>query len=402
MRKSNQYQKTLYACYIGYVTQAIVNIFVPLLFTTFQSEFEIPLEQITLLVTINFTVQLLIDMSSMKVVDRIGYRPCMIAANLFAALGLIGLSVLPDLLPSSYIGLLCSVILYAIGGGLLEVLVSPIVEGCPFPNKASVMSMLHSYYCWGCVIVLLGSTLYFNVAGIENWRILSRLWALIPIINIYLFVTASIPTLVPEGKSMTLKELLHSRIIWVFFLLMICAGAAEQSMSQWASSFAEAGLQVSKTIGDLAGPCMFALLMGLSRVLFAKIGSKVDLCLVMIGSSVLCVFSYLLAALSPNTMLALAGCALCGFSVGVLWPGALSLLSARCPRGGTAMFAMMALGGDLGCSAGPTVVGLVSSISGGLKIGLLAAVIFPVILILGLLSARNNAIQEGQQKHDNR
>lgn len=402
MGKSNQYQKTLYACYIGYVTQAIVNIFVPLLFTTFQSEFKIPLEQITLLVTINFTVQLLIDMSSMKVVDRIGYRPCMIAANLFAALGLIGLSVLPDLLPSSYIGLLCSVILYAIGGGLLEVLVSPIVEGCPFPNKASVMSMLHSYYCWGCVIVILGSTLYFNVAGIENWRILSRLWALIPIINIYLFATASIPTLVPEGKSMTLKELLYSRIIWVFFLLMMCAGAAEQSMSQWASSFAEAGLQVSKTIGDLAGPCMFALLMGLSRVLFAKIGSKVDLCLVMIGSSVLCVFSYLLAALSPNTMLALAGCALCGFSVGVLWPGALSLLSARCQRGGTAMFAMMALGGDLGCSAGPTVVGLVSSISGGLKIGLLAAVIFPVILILGLLSVRNNAIQEGQQKHDNR
>lgn len=385
----SSYRRTLYACYLGYVIQAIVNIFAPLLFLTFQSEFGIPLEQITLLVTVNFTIQLLIDLLSMKIVDKIGYRPCIIAANIFAALGLLGLGTLPDLIPSPYMGILSSVVLYAIGGGLLEVLVSPIVEACPFTNKSGIMSMLHSFYCWGCVIVILGSTLFFNLAGIENWRILSCLWALIPVVNALLFTISPIPTLVPEGKSMTLKELLHSKTIWLFFLLMVCAGAAEQAMSQWASSFAEEGLQVSKTVGDLAGPCMFALLMGLARFIYAKLSGRIALIPFMTGSSVLCVFSYLLATVSQNTVLALAGCALCGFSVGILWPGIFSLVSARCPTGGTAMFAMMALGGDLGCCGGPTLVGFVSSATGDLKTGLFTAVIFPVILFCGLHKVRN-------------
>lgn len=380
------YNRTLYASYTGYITQAVVNSFAPLLFLTFQSEFQIPLEQITLLVTVNFGIQLCIDLLSAKFVDRIGYRPCILAANVFAALGLLGLGNFPYLFPNPYHGILCAVVLYAVGGGLLEVLVSPIVEACPFPNKAGIMATLHSFYCWGCVLVVLVSTAFFSLAGIGHWRVLACLWALLPLGNVMLYAGAPIPTLVPEGEGMKLRELLTSRVIWLFFLLMVCSGAAEQAMSQWASAFAEAGLQVSKTVGDLAGPCMFSILMGTSRAIYGKYSEKWDLIPFMLGSCVLCIASYLLATLTASPLLGLVGCGLCGFSVGILWPGTFSLVSAKCPRGGTAMFALMALGGDLGCSSGPTVVGLVSSAAGSLKLGLQVGILFPVVLICGLLA----------------
>lgn len=382
------YRRTLYASYTGYITQAIVNSFAPLLFLTFQSSFDIPLEKITLLVTINFGIQLCVDLASTKVVDRIGYRPCIVAANLFAAVGLVGLGTLPHLLPDPYVGILCAVVLYAIGGGLLEVLVSPIVEACPFENKAGVMSTLHSFYCWGCVLVVLVSTAFFHIVGIRHWQVLACLWALLPLVNTYLYAGAPIPALVAEGEGMGLRELLGSKMIWLFFLLMVCSGASEQAMSQWASAFAEAGLQVSKTVGDLAGPCMFSVLMGTSRAIYGKYSEKWDLIPFMLGSGGLCIVSYLLATLTASPVLGLVGCGLCGLSVGIMWPGTFSLVSAKCPRGGTAMFALMALGGDLGCSSGPTLVGLVSSAAGGLKAGLLAAILFPVVLILGVLAVR--------------
>lgn len=383
------YRRTLYASYTGYITQAIVNSFAPLLFLTFQSSLGIPLAQITLLITINFCVQLCVDLASTKFVDRIGYRPCVIAANLCAALGLIGLGTLPFLLPDPYMGLVCSVVLYAIGGGLLEVLVSPIVEACPFDNKAGVMATLHSFYCWGCVLVTLASTGFFALVGIQHWNVLACLWALVPLANLAVYAGAPIPTLVPDGEGMKLRELLTSPVIWLFFLLMLCAGASEQGMSQWASAFAESGLQVSKTVGDLAGPCMFSLLMGTSRAIYGKYSERWDLVPFMLGSSVLCIVSYLLATLSPIPLLGLLGCGLCGFAVGILWPGTFSLVSAKCPRGGTAMFALMALGGDLGCSSGPTLVGFVTSAAGGdMKTGLMSAMIFPIVMILGLLTLR--------------
>lgn len=382
------YRRTLYASYTGYITQAIVNSFAPLLFLTFQSSFDIPLEKITLLVTINFGIQLCVDLASTKVVDRIGYRPCIVAANLFAAVGLVGLGTLPHLLPDPYVGILCAVVLYAIGGGLLEVLVSPIVEACPFENKAGVMSTLHSFYCWGCVLVVLVSTAFFHIVGIRHWQVLACLWALLPLVNTYLYAGAPIPALVAEGEGMGLRELLGSKMIWLFFLLMVCSGASEQAMSQWASAFAEAGLQVSKTVGDLAGPCMFSVLMGTSRAIYGKYSEKWDLIPFMLGNGGLCIVSYLLATLTASPVLGLVGCGLCGLSVGIMWPGTFSLVSAKCPRGGTAMFALMALGGDLGCSSGPTLVGLVSSAAGGLKAGLLAAILFPVVLILGVLAVR--------------
>ncbi len=382
------YRRTLWSCYAGYITQAIVNSFVPLLFLTFQSEFGISLDRITLLVTVNFLLQLLVDLLSVRFVDKIGYRVSIVLAHACAALGLAALGVLPYCLSDPYWGLLASIALYAIGGGLLEVLVSPIVEACPFENKAGVMSTLHSFYCWGVVFVVLASTAFFSLFGTGHWRYLAFLWALVPLVNGIRFLHVPIAPLVPEGESMSLGELLRSRVVWLFFLLMICAGASEQAMSQWASAFAESGLQVSKTVGDLAGPCLFSVLMGTARAIYGKYSERWPLEPFLLGSGALCIASYLLAVFAPHPALALVGCGLCGLSVGILWPGTFSLGSARCPRGGTAMFALFALCGDLGCSSGPTLVGFVSNAAGALQSGLLAAIVFPIALILAVLALR--------------
>lgn len=385
-RTKNRYNKTMYACFIGYIVQAVVNNFVPLLFLTFHDVYGIALTQITFLVTVNFGVQLLVDMVSVRFVDRIGYRASMILAHAAAALGLIALTVLPEILPDAYTGLLIAVVLYATGGGLLEVVVSPVVEACPTENKETAMSLLHSFYCWGHVGVVLVSTLFFHLAGIENWKIMAVLWALVPIANMVLFMKVPVPKLLSDGEDgMSLGQLFASKVFWLFVLLMACAGACEQAVSQWASTFAEQGLRVSKTIGDLAGPMFFAVMMGSSRAVYGKFGEKLPLEKCMVGSGVLCLFSYLLIALSPIPALALAGCGICGFSVGILWPGTFSMASKAMPAGGTALFAMLALGGDLGCSGGPTYVGISSGLLGdNLGFGILCAAVFPVLLLTGL------------------
>lgn len=380
------YNKTLAACFTGYIVQAIVNNFVPLLFLTFHSAYGIPMTQITLLITFNFGLQLLVDLLSVTFVDKIGYRASMIIAHVCAALGLVLLTVLPDLCGSAFAGLLISVTVYAVGGGLLEVLVSPVVEACPTDNKEKAMSMLHSFYCWGHVAVILISTVFFKLFGIENWKIMALIWAVVPFANMMLFTKVPIASLIEEGeKGMTIGELCRQKIFWVLMLMMVCAGASEQAVSQWASTFAELGLGVSKTVGDLAGPMLFAVLMGSARAFYGKYGDKINLDKFMVGSSVLCIISYLCISLVPNAVIGFAGCALCGLSVGIMWPGSFSKATASLSRGGTAMFALLALAGDVGCSGGPTVVGMVSgAMNDNLKIGILAGIIFPVLLLAGI------------------
>ena len=382
-----KYQKTIYACFVGYVVQAIINNFVPLLFLTFESTYGIPLRRITMLITFNFGIQLLIDLLSAGFVDRIGYRASIMLAHIFAAAGLLGLAVLPEILPSAYAGLLISVMVYAVGGGLLEVLVSPIMESCPTEHKEKAMSLLHSFYCWGHVGVVLLSTLFFRVFGIENWKLLTVIWVLIPVANACVFAKAPMAPLVAEGENgMTMAELFRNKVFWVMMVMMTCAGASEQAVSQWASTFAERGLGVSKTLGDLAGPMSFAVLMGSARAFYGKLGDRIDLDHFMVGSGILCVLSYLCISLSPSPVFSLVGCAVCGLSVGIMWPGSFSKGAALIKNGGTAMFALFALAGDLGCSGGPTLVGYVSSMaSDDLKKGILAAVIFPVLLVAGVL-----------------
>ncbi len=385
MSIKNNYNHTVFACYFGYVVQAIVNNFAPLLFLTFRNEFGIPLEKITSLITVNFLFQLVVDVIAAKVVDKIGYRKCIVAAQFFSALGIAGMGFLPNFFSDPYYGLLISILLYALGGGLIEVLVSPIVEACPIKAKKAAMSLLHSFYCWGHLFVVLLSTLFFTLFGIENWRILALVWAVIPLINGFYFIKVPIAPLTAEGEQIPIKKLFSSKTFWLFIVIMVCAGASEQGMSQWASTFAEAGLNVSKTVGDLAGPSLFAITMGVSRVIYSKISEKVDLNKYMTACAVLCITSYAIASFSGNAAFSLVGCAMCGFSVGVMWPGAFSLASEKFPKGGTAMFAFLALAGDFGCSFGPTVVGVATDfLNDDIKRGVFAAVIFPVLLIVSL------------------
>lgn len=382
----NQYNKTVVACFVGYIVQAIVNNFAPLLFLTFQRTYEIPLSQITMLVTINFGVQLLVDLLAIGFVDRIGYRASMVLAHIFSAAGLISLTILPEVFSNAFAGILASVIIYAVGGGLLEVLVSPVMEACPSDNKEKAMSMLHSFYCWGHVGVVAVSTLFFQFVGISNWKILAVAWAIIPLGNMIAFTKVPIASLIEEGESgYTIGKLFSMKMFWVLLIMMICAGASEQAVSQWASVFAEKGLGISKMAGDLAGPMAFAVLMGLSRAFYGKYGDRIHLEKFMIFSSILCIISYLWISLIPSPIISLIGCGICGLSVGIMWPGTFSKAAAVIPKGGTAMFALLALGGDVGCSGGPTLVGMVSSaLQDNLKMGILAGIIFPLLLLVGV------------------
>ena len=386
MTQNQKYKKTLAACYLGFVTQAIAANFAPLLFLTFQNTYGISLEKIALIPVVFYLTQLLIDLGATKFADKIGYRICVVTSQAVSAAGLVLLAFLPEVLPMPFLGILIAVVFYAIGSGLVEVLVSPIVEACPFENKDGMMSLLHSFYCWGAVGVILGSTLFFAVFGTGNWRILSLIWALVPLVNIFQFLTCPIERLVEDGESLPLRRLFRMPLMWIMILLMICSGASEATMAQWASAFTESALGVSKTVGDLAGPCLFAVFMGISRMLYGKMSGRLNLAKTMLQSGLLCVACYLLASLSPLHILGLAGCALCGFSVGIMWPGTISLSSQKCPQGGTAMFAFLALAGDFGGTVSPAMVGSFSELAGGsLKIGLLAATVFPILLVVGIL-----------------
>ena len=380
-----KFKRTLYASYIGYITQAIVVNLAPLLFVVFQREFSLSLGQIGFLVTYNFLVQILVDLAGVKYADKLGYKNCAVLSHILSAAGLICLGILPDVLPSPYVGLLAATTIYAAGGGMLEVVISPIVEALPTNGKSAAMSLLHSFYCWGQALVVALTTVFFAIAGTENWRYLALLWAIIPICNIFVFASAPVRQLSEDTPSMPMKKLLKQKVFWVFVLLMICSGASELAMAQWASFFAETGLKVDKAFGDLLGPCMFAVLMGISRAFYGVKGEKIPLRKYIIFCSILCIGSYLLAVFAPHPVLSLVGCGICGFSVGIMWPGTFSLAAESCPQGGTTMFALLAFSGDIGCASGPSVVGSLSEWLGGdLKLGLLLAAVFPAVLIVGV------------------
>lgn len=383
---AKNYKKTLVACYLGFITQAIAANFAPLLFLKFHSDYGIPLGKIALISSVFFVTQLITDVLCAKFADRIGYRQCAVAAEICSAAGLVGLAFLPGLLPDPFVGIITSVIVYAVGSGLIEVLGSPIVEACPFENKDAVMSLLHSFYCWGSVGVILISTLFFALFGIESWKWLACIWAVIPVVNVFNFAVCPIEKLTDDGEGMKISGLLRVPLFWLAIILMICAGASELSMSQWASAYSEAALGLSKAAGDLAGPCMFAVTMGISRAIYGKYGGKLNLMKFMLGSGCLCLMCYIAASLSGSPAIGLAGCIVCGFSVGIMWPGTISICSGRIPDGGTAMFALLAMAGDLGGSLGPGLVGgAAQRANDNLQRGMLVGCVFPLVLIISLL-----------------
>ena len=393
------YRKTLMACYLGFITQAICANFAPLLFLTFHKDYQISLGHIALIPTAFFLTQLIVDALCARYVDKIGYRRAIVGSQVTSALGLAGLAFLPEMLGDPFIGVILCVILYAIGSGLMEVLGSPIVEACPFDNKDAVMSLLHSFYCWGSVAVVLLSTAFFAVFGVACWKILACLWAVVPLWNIVNFLRCPIEHLVEDGQGMTIRQLCKAPLFWLAVLLMVCSGASELAMAQWASAYTEAALGLSKTLGDLLGPCLFAITMGISRVLYGKYGEKVELTSFMLGSGALCLVCYLLASMTANPIWGLVGCIACGFSVGIMWPGTLSITSARMPLGGTALFALLAMAGDLGGAFGPSMVGYVTQLAGDdLRAGLQVGCIFPIGLMIGLIIMRRMTKKNQVQK----
>lgn len=382
------YNKTKRACYLGFVTQAIVANFTPLLFMAFHREYKIPIASLALIPAVFYVVQLVTDLLCAKF-KNIDYRKSIIVSQVTSSLGLVGLTLLPALFPDPLVGILISVCIYAVGSGLIEVLCSPIIEACPFPDKEGMMSLLHSFYCWGAVGVIIGSTIFFALFGLDDWRILACLWAIIPLYNVVNFATCPIEHIVQDDEGMSMSALLKNKVFWLFLLLMIAAGASESSMAQWTSAFAEASLGVDKSIGDLAGPCSFAFCMGLGRLWYGKKGLKIDLSAYMTWAGILCFGAYLTAALSSSAIIAFAGCMVSGLAVGIMWPGSISLTSVRIPQGGTALFALLALAGDAGGTLGPSLVGVgTSSGESGIQSGLLAASVFPAMLVICLLIIR--------------
>ena len=396
---NKRYDLTIKAAYLGYVVQAVVNNYLPLLFVQLQSEFGIPLGKITLLITFNFGLQLLIDMFSTPFVEKIGYRASMILSNICVITGFLLLTILPGKMADPFAGILISVCIYAVGGGLQEVLVSPIVEACPADNKEAQMSLLHSAYCWGHMAVVLLSTVFFAVFGISQWRLLAVLWCVIPAIDLILFTKVPIAKLEADTEeSVGIKELFSQGIFWLMFIMMLSAGASEQAVSQWSSAFAEKGLGVSKTLGDVLGPMLFAFCMAISRTIYGVKGHKIKLRSFMGVSTALCIAAYLIIVFVPDPMIALLGCGLAGFSVGIFWPGTFSTASAMVKGRGTLLFALLALAGDLGCSGGPTLAGAVASISGdNMRTGIGAAIVFPLIMGAGLaaLAAKTGKKRKG-------
>ncbi len=384
--KRLSFNHTIYASYIAYMVQALVNNFTPLLFITFSVTYGITLDKIGFLVSINFIFQLIIDFIAAKVVDKIGYRASMLFAHFSAGFGFILLSFLPEIM-DPYTAILISTLFTAVGGGLVEVTVSPVVEATPSTGaKEAAMSLLHSFYCWGQLFTIIVSTLFFVIFGIENWRIMSVIWAFVPLLNFFYCIFIPINQLTEKGQALSFKKLFSNKVFWMFLLIMVCAGSTELTVAQWASALAEKNLNVSKTIGDLLGPCMFALFMGIVRALYAKISSKIVIENALLLSGVIGVIGYLMIALFKNPVISLAGCAFTGIASALLWPGTLSLSAKTIYGGGTAMFAFLALGGDLGCSVGPGIAGWVSELFGGnLQLGILSGIIFPIGIIIGVL-----------------
>lgn len=388
MNKIN-YKSTLHACYLGYITQALIVNLPPLLFVVFREKFGLSYTMLGSLVMLIFVTQLIVDVLAIKFIDKIGQRISAMAAHVFAAAGLIALAFLPRMLPSPFIGLILSSIIFSIGGGLIEVLVSPIVESLPSDAKASSMSLLHSFYSWGQVLVIIVSTLGLLFVGQGLWFLLPLVWSLLPLFTLFRFMRVPLMPLVEESKRTPLKTLLRTRFFIIALILMVCSGASEQAMAQWASLYAEEGLGISKTLGDLLGPCLFAVMMGIVRTWYGIKGQKINIHKTLVFSSALCMVSFTIAAIVPIPAIALLGCALCGLSVGLMWPGMLSMTAAGYPSGGVAMFAIMALGGDLGCSIGPQLTGIIADRS-SLNWGIMAAIIFPTIMLITLVKGHGD------------
>ena len=382
-KRASGFALTKIACYIGIMVQAVTINFVPMLFVAFMGEFGLGVGQISALVALTFIVQFTVDFLCVFIVGRVSYRALSCTAHILAAAGLALMPLLPYV-TDPFLGLCIAVLVYSTGSGLIEVIVSPIVESCPSSNKTAEMSLLHSFYCWGQTATVILSTVFFCFAGIDSWRVLSLVWAAVPLVNFFLFLSCPMNTSEQSEKSMRMKTLISNCDFLLLLVIIMCAGAAELAVAQWASAYCETALGVDKTVGDLAGPMAFAVCMGIARVGYGILGNRVRLERYMLASGILCVAGYLVIAFAPYAWLGLAGFGICGLAVGVLWPGTLSLAARHVDGGGT-MFAMLSFAGDAGCTLGPFIAGMLAESAGGdIGYGISAAAVFPLVLCVAV------------------
>ena len=379
---TKSYKTTKIACFIGFVVQAIINNFLPLLFIIFNTRYNLNYEQLGRLLFVNFFVQLIVDALTPALVKRIGYRGAAIACHGLAAAGLFMLGVLPLVFSNQiYACLVASIIVYASGSGIIEVCISPMVELLPGDKKGADMAFTHSFYCWGQAFTVLVSTLLIFLIGQQHWHFIPMFWAIIPLLNMINFMRVPVIEQPDDPISKTANTLFKNRDFWIFAVIMICAGASEITMAEWASLFAQKALGVSKTVGDLLGPCAFAVCMGSGRVIFGLLDGKFNPQKALILNNILCVLCYVGVAVCNIPALSLIACALCGFSVSLSWPGTYSMAARHFPTGGTLMFSILALCGDLGCSIGPWLMGIVAN-STTLETGFLVCSVFPAFMVL--------------------
>ena len=396
------------ACEFGITTQSAVNNLAPILFVIFKDNFGISYTMIASLMLFNFLVQIATDFTAIKILGILDYRKSGILAQACAALGLIMLGVLPNIIPI-YPALFTSTLFMAFGGGLLEVMVSPIVDSLEKGQSSAKMNMLHSFFCWGQVAVVLTATAAIKLFGSNIWYIIPISWAIVPIISIFMFSVVPIPEIARAERRSGEKLPVKSKAFLFMCFLMVASGASEITMAEWASVFAQKGLGIDKFTGDILGPCLFAVLMGSGRLLFGVFGSRVRLKSALTYYSILCTICYIVAATAKNPYIALFFCALTGFSVSIMWPGVYSYSSSVIKQGKTAMFGILALCGDVGCSLGSWLTGSMSDFSltfpkvlefavrcgisyeqMGLKIGIGCAAVFPLLMSIALISSKTD------------
>lgn len=397
-----EFRLTLMAARMGFFTQALVNNLAPVFFVLFRVLYGFSYLQVGILAALNFTLQLFADITSPNLISRFGYRKCAMTAQALCAVGLILMPGLCILTGGVYISFIIPVLIYSYGAGMIEVLASPIVEAIPDLPENTKMSMLHSFYSWGQMTCVALTTLALHFIGYERWFLIPVLWSAIPIFGIILFSRARLDMADMAEKESEKGGRLFCRSFVLMLIIMTCAGASEIAMSEWSSLFAEEALGVSKVAGDLFGPCMFALFMGMGRMCHAKFGERLNLSRLIKACSLLCVICYVGAALLRPAAASLIFCALTGLSVSLMWPGALSLAAAR-NNGGARMYGLLAAFGDIGCIIGPVVTSSVSEFADGneriraigaayglsadktaLRASLLAMALIPLVMLICL------------------
>lgn len=376
----SKYTVTKITCYIGYVVQAVINNFLPILFIVFQDIYGLGYEKLARLIAVNFITQIITDFLTPKIVNKIGYRKAIILCQAAATTGLLMLGILPRFVSNVYPVIIFSIIVYAFGSGLIEVLFSPVIEHLPIDNKSGNMSLLHSFYCWGQAFTIIVTTALVSFFGYKGWANIPLVWAVLPFIDMLLFIKAPIVEPKEDEKEQGFKELFKNRKFKLYMLMMLCAGASEIAMAEWASMFAQQSLGVSKVIGDLTGPCLFAIFMGLGRIWYAAVSNKISFTKAIIVLNSICAVCYLGVAFCKISVLALVFCAVCGFTVSISWPGIYSLGAETFPKGNAVMYSTFALCGDMGCCLGPWVLGFVAEFF-GLNAGFAVATVFPITMV---------------------